>query len=154
MFLRNLKNKIKFTMQRATKGFCDEDLYSIDYWLINIFPKMLGEFSECTCSYPNNAEQLKEEVSKMPKYWLELQKPIINKIGKKYDCEYNLTEPMRCWLLIILRLKYCFKMCNEWNKKYDYYRENKEYEFINDKVNENKKEAFYLFEKYFFDLWW
>lgn len=154
MFLRDLKNKIKFTMQRATKGYCDEDLFSIYDWFMKIFPKMLSEFAECTCGYHGNIEELKQEISTTPDEWLESQKPFINKIGQKYDCKYNLDDPMCCWLLIILRMKECFELCDEWSPFYESYWDSKEYDAMNKMLEENKKEAFYLFEKYFFALWW
>ena len=154
MFFKDLKYKIKYKIQRAKKGFSDEDLFSIDWWFINTFPKMLNEFFECTCGHPGNEEQLKEEVAKMPQMWLEQQRTKINKTLKKYDDEYNLQDAMCCWLLIILRMKYCFELCDEWHKEYETYKENKLYKEEDEAIEKHKKEAFYLFEKYFFHLWW
>lgn len=50
--LKDLKYKIKYMFQRAKKGYGDEDLFSIDAWFIDIFPKMLEEFAECTVGSP------------------------------------------------------------------------------------------------------
>lgn len=149
-----VKDKIKFKIQKAKKGFCDYDLYSIDLWFINIFPKMLEEFINCTCGCPCNEKDLTIEVVNFPNMWKEQQRPLINKILKKYDEEYDLNDSMCCWLLILLRMKYCFEMCDEWNKEYDKYWDKNEYEILNKTINKHKQEAFYLFEKYFFDLWW
>lgn len=149
-----VKDKIKFKIQKAKKGYCDYDLYSIDLWFINIFPKMLEEFINCTCGCPCNEKDLTIEVVGFPNIWKEQQRPLINKILKKYDEEYNLNDSMCCWLLILLRMKYCFEMCDEWNKEYDKCWDKNEYEFLNKTINKHKQEAFYLFEKYFFDLWW
>lgn len=151
--IRDLKYKIKYSLQRAQKGYSVEDLFSIDCWFMNLFPKMLNEFFECTCGIPCNTE-LKSEIKKMPKMWLEQQRPKINKTLKKYDTEYNLEDEMCCWLLIILRMKYCFERCDEWHEEFEKYWEDKEYEELNKMVEKHKKEAFYLLEKYFFHLWW
>lgn len=149
-----MKNKIKYKFQRAKKGYCDEDLYSIHDWFIDIFPKMLGEFAECTYGYPCNEEKLKQEALKLPANWIEQQIPIIDNIVKEYDCEFDLYDSFCCWLLIILRMKYCFERCDEWHKDYEKMWERGFYEILNNKVEEHKKEACYLFEKWFFDLWW
>lgn len=149
-----VKDKIKFKIQKAKKGYCDYDLYSIDLWFINIFPKMLEEFINCTCGCPCNEKDLTIEVVGFPNIWKEQQRPLINKILKKYDEEYDLNDSMCCWLLILLRMKYCFEMCDEWNKEYDKCWDKNEYEFLHKTINKHKQEAFYLFEKYFFDLWW
>ena len=33
----------KYTYQRATKGYCDYDLFSISDWFLEMFPNMLKE---------------------------------------------------------------------------------------------------------------
>ncbi len=152
--MKNFLKKIKFKFQRAKKRYCDYDLYSIDLWFINIFPKMLNEFIECTCGCPCNEEKLKEDVSKMPKMWVEQQKPVVNKLLKKYDAEFDLNDGFCCWLLILLRMKHCFELCDEFNNIYETYNINKLYKEKDARLNIYKKEAFYLFEKYFYSLWW
>lgn len=139
-----MKDKIKYKFQRAKKGYCDNDVYSIYDWFLEIFPKMLREFAEKTISYPSDADKLREEVSKMPVLWLESQRETINNIFKKHKSysEYDLDNSMCCWLLIILRTAYCFEMCNKWREKWD------------NLAIKLKEEGFYLFEKWFFDLWW
>lgn len=152
--MKKIIEKIKFKFQRAKKGYCDYDLWSIYDWFMDTFPKMLEEFAECTNGCPTNGEELKKEVSKMPKMWVEKQRPIINKILKKYDEEFDLNDDMCCWLLIILRMKHCFEMCNDFNEYYEKHWENALYEELDKEINKHKKEAFRLFEKYFFALWW
>ena len=154
MKIKDIKYKMKYIFQKAKKGFCDEDLFSIHDWFIENFPKMLEEFAECTCGYPCDEEELKEEVNKFPGIWKLKQKPIIDKILKNYDSEFNLKDGMCCWILIILRMKYCFEKCSEWHEEYECFWKMKQYEYINNCVENYKKEGFYLFEKYFFNLWW
>jgi hypothetical protein len=151
---RNFKYNIKYKHQRAKKGYCDEDLFSIFDWFIDIFPKMLDEFMECTCGCPANTEELHEEIKNFPIFWIELQQDKINKVENKYDNEFDLSDSMTCWLLILLRLKYCFELCDEWNPYYNEYWDKKQYDELDKLVEKHKKEAFYLFEKYFFALWW
>lgn len=152
--MKEFLRKIKFKFQRAKKGYCDEDLYGMYYWFIEIFPKMLNEFIESTCGYPLNTEELVEEVSKMPKMWVEHQRSIINRLLEKYDAEFDLNDGFCCWLLILLRMKHCFELCDEWNSIYEPYWKSQQFQERNKRINDYKKEAFYLFEKYFYSLWW
>lgn len=152
--MKKFLQEIKFKFQRAKKGYCDYDLYSIDEWFINIFPKMLNEFIDCTCGHPCNEEELKEEVSKMSELWVKEQRTTINKLLKRFDAEFDLNDGMCCWLLILLRMKHCFELCDEFNNIYETYNINKLYKEKDARLNIYKKEAFYLFEKYFYGLWW
>lgn len=154
MRIRDIKYKIQYKIQRAKKGYSDNDLFSIYNWFIDLFPRMLDEFAECTCGCPCNEEELKEDVSKMPKAWVESQRAKVNQILGQYDLEFDLNNSMCCWILIILRMKRCFEMCDEWNQGYEKHWQRGFYEILNAQVEKNKKEAFYLFEKYFFNLWW
>ena len=152
--IKDIKYNIKYKFQRAKKGYCDEDLFSIDAWFIDIFPKILEEFFKCTAGNPMNEEELIKEVEKMPKGWVLEQKDTINKQLKKYDSKFDIKDRFCCWLLIILRMKKCFEMCDEWNKYYEIYRDDSDYEGLEKAVTKYKKEAFYLFEKWFYALWW
>lgn len=38
--------------QRATKGYCYRDLWNIDLWFIDVFPRMLKDFKDTSISYP------------------------------------------------------------------------------------------------------
>lgn len=42
LVLRN----IKYSFQRITKGYCDKDLWNIDYWFMNLMPDMLQQFKD------------------------------------------------------------------------------------------------------------
>lgn len=157
MFFRDIKNKIKFKYQKAKKGYCDYDLYDIDDWFIKTFPKMLGEFAKNTIGYPMTDGELQEEVEKMDKKWVEHEQPYLIDIRKKHTNDFDSRDDMSCWLLILLRMKHCFEMCDEWNPYYEGKYRGKDvesYKKMNNEIESYKKEAFYLFEKYFFHLWW
>lgn len=51
--LRLFFQDLKFCVQRIRKGYCDRDLWSIDYWFLNQFPTMLEEFKKNTHGYPS-----------------------------------------------------------------------------------------------------
>lgn len=158
--LKDFKNKMLYRKQRAKKGYCDEDLYSIFNWFIKIFPKMLGEFAECTFGYPCKKSEMIAEVDKMPCDWIIEQQEIIEKNYKKNKRtieKIDVKDSMTCWLLIILRMKYCFEHCDEWHEDYEKYNESKNEENWSKQyelMEKYKKEGFYLLEKYFFTLWW
>lgn len=60
---------IKCAWQRANKGYCFRDLWSIDEWFLNIMPQMLDELNEIRNGYPSNLtdEQWGEILGKMSK---------------------------------------------------------------------------------------
>ena len=37
-------DNVRYSWQRITKGYCDKDLWSIDYWFMSIVPDMLQQF--------------------------------------------------------------------------------------------------------------
>lgn len=49
LVLRN----IKYSFQRATKGYCDKDLWDIDNWFMNLMPDMLQQFKDTKHGSPN-----------------------------------------------------------------------------------------------------
>lgn len=151
-----LTRNIEKFIQRGMMGYCDEDLYNIDCWFIKIFPNMLDNFAECTIGHPCNEKEILEEINNFPIMWCDSQKGKIKKIFKKHRSteKLELTNPIYCWTLIILRMAYCFRMCDEWNEEYNEFDEERKYEEKCELIEKYKKEAFYLFEKYFFNLWW
>lgn len=152
--IKDIKYNIEYKFQRAKKGYCDNDLFSIYDWFMEIFPKMLEEFVECTCGNPGDEEELIKEVSKMPELWVEEQRSLVNKYLEKYDDKFDTKDGFCCWLIIILRMKYCFERCDEWHNYYEIFRETNDYDGLDDALTRYKKEAFYLFEKWFYALWW
>ena len=44
---------LKWTWQRATKGYCELDTYSVGDWLLNTLPDMCETIHKKRCSYPS-----------------------------------------------------------------------------------------------------
>ncbi|MBE5905017.1 MAG: hypothetical protein E7275_12150 [Pseudobutyrivibrio sp.] len=51
--LTRWKNNIKYAYQRAHYGYCDRDIWNIDYWFLKVMPAMLEQFKETTHGYPD-----------------------------------------------------------------------------------------------------
>ena len=49
LVLRN----IKYSFQRVTKGYCDKDIWNIDYWFMNLMPDMLQQFKDTKHGSPS-----------------------------------------------------------------------------------------------------
>ncbi len=49
IFLKN----VKYSWQRVTKGYCDKDLWNIDFWFMKIMPRMLQQFKETKHGSPS-----------------------------------------------------------------------------------------------------
>lgn len=43
---------IKHSYQRIKYGYCDRDVWSIDWWFLNVVPNMLEDLKETTHGYP------------------------------------------------------------------------------------------------------
>ena len=149
--------KIKQAFQRFIKGFCDYDIYSLYDWFIKNFPKMLDEFAQKTNSYPCCWSKLRKDAYDLPAEWVETQVDTVSELLKNNHETFDLDNYMTQWLLIILRLKYCFEMCNDFNdfyEKYDSLLPRDKYIAKWKEIEQYKEEGFRLFESYFFDLWW
>ena len=48
---------LKYAWQRATKGYCDHDLWSLDYYYANMFSSSLKEMAEKSYGFPCELEQ-------------------------------------------------------------------------------------------------
>ena len=133
----------KYTYQRATKGYCDYDLFSISDWFLEMFPNMLKEFSDGTHSYPWDMEE-----NEWRKYLVEMREHFLNackeyedsspEARKEYDELYK-DFPLEL---------YNTKEREEKVKKY--YKKVKEYD---DYKQEELKKGMDMFQKRFWDLW-
>ena len=133
----------KYAHQRAVKGYCDYDLFSIYDWFLEVFPNMLKEFSEGTHSYPYDMEE-----KEWGKYLVEMGEHFLNackeyedsspEARKEYDELYK-DFPLEL---------YNTKEREEKVKKY--YKKVKEYD---DYKQEELKKGMDMFQKRFWDLW-
>ena len=49
----DLFRSLKWAWQRATKGYCELDTYSIGDWLFNTLPDMCESINKKRCGYPS-----------------------------------------------------------------------------------------------------
>lgn len=51
--LRMISRYVKWAWQRVTKGFCDADVWSIDWWFLSVMPDMLTALKENHTGFPS-----------------------------------------------------------------------------------------------------
>jgi hypothetical protein len=120
----NKREQKELAKQRAIKGYCDNDLFCINGWFLEIIPGMLIEFSKQVTSYPY---ELIEE------YYKKNQKKIGVSLNRfieidNNDCSYyNSPDDKRVkhytvladkwaskeWKGIIKKIAYLFNECRE-----------------------------------------
>lgn len=50
--IKTFPTRIKWAYQRATKGFCDADVYSLDFFYTNLFRESIRELAKVSIGYP------------------------------------------------------------------------------------------------------
>ena len=88
--IKELPQDIKHIYQRARKGYSYRDLWSIDYWFMEIMPKMLTDFKKnlhgCPAQFVNRED------------------------GTKYQ---DVENGMKDWEEVIDRMIFCFREMND-----------------------------------------
>ena len=51
--IKRWKRNIAFACQRVRYGYCERDVWSIDWWFLNVVPNMLQELKETKHGYPD-----------------------------------------------------------------------------------------------------
>ena len=51
--LRLFFRGVKWSWQRARKGYCDSDLFGLSNWFLEVVPKMLDEIKANACAFPS-----------------------------------------------------------------------------------------------------
>lgn len=51
-FFRTLKRNLIAAWQRTTRGYADQDTWSMDAWFFDVVPSMLERLAKCTHGYP------------------------------------------------------------------------------------------------------
>ena len=92
-WVKELFRNIKFAWQRATRGYCDGDVWSIDSWLLALLPDMLRDLAnDAVGAYPGyepfeTPEKWRNWLLKMAVRFLELQDDW-SETRNEYENEY------------------------------------------------------------------
>ena len=132
----------KYTYQRATKGYCDYDLFSISDWFLEMFPNMLKEFSDGTYSYPYDMEE-----KEWGKYLVEMREHFLNAYK---DYEDSSPEARKEYDELYKDFSFEFNSEERKEKVKEYYKKVKEYD---DYKQEELKKGMDMFQKRFWDFW-
>lgn len=146
--IRELKNNLKWKIQRAKQGFSDCDVQDIDHWFLDIMSRMLNQLKETTHSAPllpnTDCVTCHEEWERI----LDRMIFLLNEMDED-RCSYKnpYEEEYEGYLLNRFSNKeleedvVLFKMwLGEESNKQNY-------------INLCKREFFDLFSKYFYTLW-
>jgi hypothetical protein len=141
---------IQCAWQRATKGYCYRDLWSIDYWFLDLIPRMLDDFRKQTDGYPTNLDE---------KQWDTILKNMIECFKNANDETTDFVNPYK--------EEYWDKIISEWDLKngtlhcniQDQYKILQKNYFDKEKekdiyMDDQLKKGLELFGKYFWHLWW
>lgn len=52
LIIENLVTKLKYSIQRMRKGYCDYDVFAINHWFLKIMPQMLTDLQKNRRSFP------------------------------------------------------------------------------------------------------
>lgn len=149
------KKDKKFIRQRAKRGFADQDVWSIDYWFIDVMSKMLTQLKNTQHGVPvmqdddGNIMSM-EDASKK---WQEALDKMIFLLHEMNEETCSFQNPYDDDLISVYSIRYSHHPSElpEYKDTVDKYL-NKEKEIANYR-NECKDEFFVLFSKYFWNLW-
>ena len=140
--LRNIKDflrRFKYAYQRITKGYCDTDLWNLDYYLICLLSEALKELSETTYSYPMNLteEEWRQKLLEMSNHFSNISEYTDNDINNRAEKSFDAYWDSR-------GTDKEDKLYNNWieiSKDAFKFRE------------EEKNKALDMIKEWFFDLW-
>lgn len=143
---------LKCAWQRAIKGYCFRDLWSIDHWFIELMPRMLQEFKENSHAYPakfDTPEEWDKQLDYMIFCFKEANEETCSlKNEYEYNFDFNFIPSEENSSFSTLHITYPTESDKE---KADLHYE-KELEL--EKYREEKlQEGLKLFAKYFRNLW-
>ena len=156
------KRNIKYIYQRVKYGYCDRDVWSIDYWFLNVVPSMLEDLRDNAHGCPprgrldakildgDDMGEWKKILSEMVFLFREANEETCLRLNS-YEDEYQKARDE-------------FEEKEKGLTKRDIFQNMPENKDIVDKYldeshkitayrAECKDKAFLLFAKYFFDLW-
>lgn len=143
-FFRN----IRYAYQRATKGYCERDVWNLDYFYLKLFYSTLRELADTTHGYPAEFED--------PELWSAMLREIAEHFNNANEDTVDFPLAKETDELHEKMLE--FDIFSDKTKEDPRYQELREAWF--DKVKElanfrvlEKNIGFELLKKYFFDLW-
>ena len=144
-FKNNIKNcfsVVKWAWQRATKGYCDIDIYALDLTYMSFIATSLTDFRNKTCTFPFNFDSLDA--------WIAYLDKILDKIEFVQTDNYDINEFSAAYdNVLTISVKERTEEENEVIKRWLA----REREIKADK-RQIIKEIFNLIGEYFNDLWW
>ncbi len=99
--IHDIRQNIKFFIQRGRKGYCEKDLWEINTWFSQTVSRMMKEFSKKNLAYPETSDTIcprYNEMSEEEKYrkWTELTYQIgillEKSVGYTYPWEQDETR--------------------------------------------------------------
>ena len=99
--------------QFKKKGYITENIWSLDCWLSETFPKMIRELAEITHGAP---ELDFEEIQNFPVTWV---RDTVAEINRKRENSIEVKAPFDIdnlfdrWELVLLRMAYCFERAHK-----------------------------------------
>lgn len=135
---------IRCAWQRATKGYCFRDIWSIDRWFMEVFPDMLEELIKVHCGHPGNMTDDK---------WVETLKTMAKSFRNANDEKTEFQNPYEEEFLSTLDIdsntnKLTCTADEELERNYHDFEKQKE-DFMKKSLDEGMK----LFHKHFYSLW-
>lgn len=158
-FFSHYFRDIQCAYQRATKGYCYRDLWSIDVWFLNLFPKMLEEFNQIKQGHPSEitSDDWDLIIDDMIYYFKNANIETTDFINL-YEKEYSKISEKKYKFMDFKKIKdsnfyeMIFPELSDEEKNIcdNYYKEeNLKFEYM----KENLKKGFKLWNKYFYNLW-
>ncbi len=61
-YIKHWGRNVKHAYQRIKYGYCDRDVWSIDWWFLNVVPNMLEDLKEMAHGYPSPLEDTESKL--------------------------------------------------------------------------------------------
>ena len=169
--IKEFPQDVKHIYQRARKGYSYRDLWSIDYWFMEIMPKMLTDFKKnlhgCPAQFTTNDDGMQyQDVEKGMKDWEDVIEHMIFCFREMNDDTCSMENEFEDEYLKQRYEGKSFKdrfIKNEDGTSYSLIEGNVDPELkekyhrkileIEEYKNKMKTEGFELFSKYFWNLW-
>ena len=133
-WMRRFIKSFKYLWQRATKGYCDEDLWNLDSHLAALISSTLKELSNITCAYPYRLESHEE--------WQKILAEMSDHFYMTLEDSYE-TPCFDAW----------FDSVDDETHKELREKMREENKRINEERESHKDEALKMLSEYWFDLW-